>query len=74
MKYQQPYIRPMGKPIKQPLWLRVAKWLLSAIVVATFALLGAILILEWMAGCGETYIDAKGERHANECLFISTNR
>ena len=23
-----------------------------------------------MVGCGETYVDAKGERHQYECLFI----
>jgi hypothetical protein len=37
---------------------------------AAFALFFAVMLLEWMAGCGETYIDAKGERHANECMFI----
>jgi hypothetical protein len=35
-----------------------------------FAIFGAVFLLEWAAGCGETYIDAKGERHAHECMFI----
>jgi hypothetical protein len=30
----------------------------------------AALLAEWMVGCGETYIDSKGERHAHECMFI----
>ena len=67
---KQPYIRPFGKPIREPLWQRVARWLVTVAAVTAFGLLGAVLLLEWMAGCGETYIDAKGERHANECIFI----
>jgi hypothetical protein len=30
-----------------------------------------VLIMEWMAGCGETYVDANGERHQYECLFLT---
>ena len=30
----------------------------------------AVLLIEWMAGCGESYIDAKGVRHQYECVFI----
>jgi hypothetical protein len=41
--------------------------------VTAFALLGAVILIEWMAGCGETYTDAKGEQHANECIFIRVN-
>jgi len=43
-----------------------------AVVLATvfFAGLFALVVIEWFAGCGETYIDAKGERHAYECVFI----
>ena len=63
-------IRPAGRSINEPLWKRVAKWVATVAAVTAFGLLGAILLLEWMAGCGETYIDAKGERHANECIFI----
>lgn len=29
-----------------------------------------LVLFEWTAGCGETYIDAKGKRHPHECLFI----
>ena len=67
---KQPYIRPFGKPIRDPLWKRVVRWLVTVAAVTAFAVLGAVVLLEWMAGCGETYIDAKGERHANECIFI----
>ena len=33
--------------------------------------LGAAILLEWMVGCGETYTDAKGVQHDNQCLFIN---
>ncbi len=74
MKQHYPYIRPSGRPIRKPLWQRIAMWLLTAIFVIAFALLGAIVILEWMVGCGETYIDSKGVRHANECIIIPQPR
>ncbi len=48
--------------------------LLNLFVTAiAFLLIGgafAVLFIEWMAGCGETYIDAKGVRHQYECVFI----
>ncbi len=31
----------------------------------------AVMFVEWMAGCGETYIDSKGVHHANECIIIN---
>ena len=68
---KQPYIRPFGKPIRDPLWKRVVRWLVTVAAVTAFAVLGAIVLLEWMVGCGETYIDSKGVRHANECIFIN---
>jgi hypothetical protein len=30
----------------------------------------ALLLMEWMVGCGETYIDSKGERHKYACMFL----
>lgn len=67
---REPYIRPFGKPIREPLWKRVTKWLATVAVMTACAVGFAVVVLEWMAGCGETYIDAKGERHEYECLFI----
>ena len=34
----------------------------------------AVLFIEWMAGCGESYVDAKGITHSNECIIIQHNR
>ena len=51
------------------------KKIFSSIAMFLFTgLLGvffAFMLMEWMAGCGETYVDAKGIRHANECIFLS---
>ena len=63
-------IKPMGVSINDTIWKRIAKWVATVAAVTALGLLGAVFLLEWMAGCGETYIDAKGERHANECIFI----
>lgn len=48
----------------------VVRWLTTVAMVTAFAVLGAVVLIEWMAGCGETYIDAKGVRHEYECIFI----
>jgi hypothetical protein len=63
----------MGVSINDPLWKRVARWVLYVTSVTAISVLGAVILLEWMAGCGETYTDAKGEQHANECIFIRVN-
>lgn len=47
------------------------KFLATAAFAIGFAALMAVVVLEWMAGCGETYIDAKGVRHQNECIFLN---
>lgn len=40
----------------------------AVVFIVTAAM--AVVLLEWMVGCGETYVDSKGQRHVNECLFI----
>jgi hypothetical protein len=40
-------------------------------------LLGALLALvlvEWAAGCGETYTDAQGVEHQHECVFLELKK
>ena len=34
----------------------------------------ALLLMEWMVGCGETYIDSKGVSHKYACLFLSLDK
>ena len=45
-------------------------WLLQAVIGLVFIGFMVFMMLVWAAGCGETYVDAKGIRHQNECLFI----
>ena len=63
-------IPPMGVSINDPLWKRVARWLSYVISATVVAVLMAVFLLEWMAGCGETYTDSKGVRHANDCIIV----
>lgn len=64
-------IRPAGRSVNDTILKRVARWLTTVAAVTAFAVLGAVVLIEWMAGCGETYSDSKGVRHANECVFIN---
>ena len=44
--------------------------LIAALAVVAACALFVIIAVEWIAGCGETYVDAKGERHQYECVLI----
>lgn len=44
--------------------------IIGVIVAVLFALFMAAVLVEWMVGCGETYVDAFGQRHMFECVFI----
>jgi hypothetical protein len=48
-------------------------WLIQGIIGAVFVIGGAVLLVEWASGCGETYVDSKGKRHANECVFLPSH-
>ena len=54
------------------------KQLLKNVLTISFGCLigivGALLIIEWAVGCGETYIDSKGVTHANDCVFLPIKR
>jgi hypothetical protein len=52
---------------------RFALWLLQGILGAAFVLFFAVMLAEWFAGCGETYVDSKGKTHNHECLFLKQN-
>jgi hypothetical protein len=43
----------------------------AAVLTVLFVGLMAVMFIEWMAGCGESYIDSKGVRHLNECIIIN---
>lgn len=63
-------IRPMGRSINDSTWKRVLRGVAATVATVAFGALLGLVLLEWMAGCGETYVDSKGERHAHECIFI----
>lgn len=46
------------------------KILADVLIAAVFGVILAVLFAEWAAGCGETYVDSRGIRHQNECLFV----
>lgn len=50
---------------------KVLSFIGSVMLMIAFAGFLTVLIMEWMAGCGETYVDANGERHQYECLFLT---
>lgn len=41
------------------------------LVVVVMLIVGIVALVEFLAGCGETYTDAKGQRHEYGCLLIT---
>jgi hypothetical protein len=54
-----------GKEMKKILNLALATLIGTAL---------ALLLMEWMVGCGETYIDSKGVSHKYACLFMGLDK
>lgn len=50
-------------------WQRMGAILLALIV----AMVLQLVFIEWMVGCGESYVDANGVRHWYECVFLNFN-
>jgi hypothetical protein len=46
------------------------KMIIEAFVFVLFMVLMTIVMVEWAAGCGETYTDANGVTHQHECVFL----
>jgi hypothetical protein len=49
------------------LLLWIAQGLAGVVLIGFFCL----MLIEWAAGCGESYVDSKGKTHINECVFIN---
>ena len=45
-------------------------WLLQALIGVVMMGFLFVMLVEWSAGCGETYVDARGVTHQHECMFI----
>ena len=48
---------------------RFLLWCLQGIIGCVLVLGFAYLLVEWVSGCGEHYIDANGNTHINQCLL-----
>lgn len=48
--------------------------IIGVVVAVIFALFMAAMLVEWMVGCGETYVDAYGQRHVFECVFLPSKQ
>lgn len=64
-------VRPLGLSVNDSIAKRILRWLFTAVVMVLFCTFMAVIAIEWMAGCGESYTDAKGNVHLNECVFIN---
>lgn len=49
---------------------KLKTFLLDTLIVFVFGLLFGVFMVEWVAGCGEYYIDSRGNVIPNECVFI----
>lgn len=42
----------------------------DALIAIIIGIVGALILVEWMAGCGETYTDSKGKVHQETCVLV----
>jgi len=49
---------------------KIKEMVLNFLVIFVFGLVFGVLLVEWMAGCGEYYIDSRGNVIPNECVFL----
>ena len=73
-KFKLKALKPMGVSINDTLFKRVLHVVAKVLLMFLFSAFTTLLVVEWLVGCGETYVDAKGVRHPYECLFIPLNR
>jgi hypothetical protein len=50
---------------------KILDFVVGAITMTLFSAAIAVITIEWFAGCGESYTDAYGKLHLNECMFIN---
>jgi len=52
----------------------IAMWLVKAAIGLSFITFMVFMMIEWMAGCGESYTDSKGRVHINDCAFTTIKK
>lgn len=53
------------------------KFLVDLVFVVCIALTGmfmAVVLLEYLAGCGVMYTDSEGVRHMGECIWLNVDK
>jgi hypothetical protein len=50
------------------------KTIIEITIAALFTVLMALFLVEWAAGCGETWVDANGVEHVGECVFLELKK
>lgn len=50
------------------------KLLGGLLTTAIFTAFIALVFVEWASGCGESYIDANGNTHIGECMFLPSRK
>tara|TARA_R100000808_G_scaffold11654_1_gene29744 strand:- start:5465 stop:5644 length:180 start_codon:yes stop_codon:yes gene_type:complete len=53
--------------------IAILNWLFQLVTGAIIGLFIAIIIVEFLVGCGESYVDAEGVRHWYKCVVIPFN-
>ena len=48
------------------------RFFLGSMFVLAFSVLFAIALLDWLGGCGNSFVHADGTRHLGECIGRET--
>lgn len=65
------YIRPTGRGFRRSRVKDVINYTLALLLFLMAGIFLGVIVIEWMAGCGESYVDANGVRHQYECVFLT---
>jgi uncharacterized membrane protein (DUF441 family) len=50
--------------------VKVSEVILTLLGTAAFAAIIFVILVEWLSGCGESWVQADGTRVMGECVFI----
>lgn len=67
-EYNKQHKEEVGK-MSRLWWQRMG----AVVVALILAVVVQLIFIEWMVGCGESYVDADGVRHWYECVFLNFN-
>jgi hypothetical protein len=49
------------------------KFILDVCLMTLFTVFMAVMLVEWASGCGETYTDANGVEHQQQCWILTNH-